>query len=66
MAEIKLYCHECGIPYAALQKGHLVVKSRHHGQCHVNVIAVAELVKRCQEDAEGQEVLLLSPLAVET
>lgn len=58
MAEIKLTCAQCDTPCAALQNGCLVIQSRHHGECHVTVIPVAELVKLCEQDRDSQEVLV--------
>jgi hypothetical protein len=45
----------CGLPFARLQNGVLVVQSKHHGQKHVNGVAVAELVKLCREEGAPYE-----------
>lgn len=44
---VKLRCASCGVAYAELQNGCLVVQSRHHGEIHVNVLPVSKLVKMC-------------------
>lgn len=38
-----LRCACCGLPWARVQGGALVVVSRHHGEQHVNVVALTEL-----------------------
>jgi hypothetical protein len=48
---IVLRCTECGLPYARVVNGVLVVESRHHGEKHTSVIAIAELDKLA-EDAD--------------
>jgi hypothetical protein len=40
-----LICDKCGLPFARVQGGALVIESRHHGQVHVNVLSVDELVR---------------------
>ena len=42
---VKLRCGECGTPFAHLQNGAIVIKSRHHGKEHVNIVAVNALVE---------------------
>jgi hypothetical protein len=49
MSEIVLRCDDCGLPWARVRNGVLMVESRHHGEKHTGVIPVAELVKMCQE-----------------
>ena len=39
-----LRCACCGLPYARIVDGRLVVVSEHHGQKHANAIAIEELV----------------------
>lgn len=39
-----LRCRFCGTPYAELRNGVLIIEQRHHGDKHVNVISVWELV----------------------
>lgn len=41
-SDIVLRC-QCGLPWGRLSNGVLIIESRHHGQTHTNVIAVAEL-----------------------
>ena len=42
---IVLRCACCGLPYARVQDGCLVVESRHHGDKHTNAIALAEVAR---------------------
>lgn len=44
---IGLRCVQCGLSYARLTNGCLVIQSVHHGRKHVNMIHVAELVRLC-------------------
>ena len=39
-----LRCAKCGLPYATMQNGAIVIESRHHGEKHINVVSVWELV----------------------
>lgn len=43
MSDVVLRCGQCGLPWAKISNGVLVVESRHHGDRHVNVISLAEL-----------------------
>lgn len=43
-----LKCSRCGLPYAHVENGVLIVTARHHGEKHECVIAVSELVKIMQ------------------
>lgn len=49
MPEIVLRCACCGLPWAKVCNGVLIVESRHHGGVHVNVIAVNELERVARE-----------------
>ncbi len=40
-----LRCECCGLPWARVQGGALVVTSKHHGEPHVNAIALTELAR---------------------
>ena len=40
-----LRCSCCGLPWAEIQNGCLVIKARHHGQEHINVLSLAQLAK---------------------
>ncbi len=42
---MNLRCIICGIPWATIQDGMLIVKARHRGRTHTNRIAIAELVE---------------------
>lgn len=52
MAETVLRCAICGLPWAKIRDGVLIVESRHHGEIHVNVIAVNELERRVASPPE--------------
>jgi hypothetical protein len=41
---IVLKCACCDLPFATIQRGVLVILSRHHGDRHTNVISAAELL----------------------
>jgi hypothetical protein len=38
-----LKCSCCDLPFAVVQRGVLVIQSRHHGERHVNVLTLEEL-----------------------
>lgn len=40
-----LRCACCGLPYARVQGGCLVVESRHHGEKHTNAISLEEVAR---------------------
>lgn len=63
MDVLLLRCGQCGLPWAKVQNGVLVVESRHHGERHVNVIALAELFKLWREAQEQAEQPELEPAA---
>ena len=50
-----LRCNCCGLPFARVQNGALVIESHHHGQRHVNVISVAELRRLLAEPKQDDE-----------
>ena len=45
MGDVVLRCGQCGLPWAKISNGVLVVESRHHGDRHVNVISLDELAR---------------------
>lgn len=47
--DVVLRCGQCGLPWAKISNGVLVVESRHHGDRHVNAIALPELTRLWQE-----------------
>ncbi|OQA21110.1 MAG: hypothetical protein BWY63_01371 [Chloroflexi bacterium ADurb.Bin360] len=49
-----LRCTVCGLPWARIENGVLIVESRHHGERHVNVIPVTALQE--EEPEEEQPV----------
>ena len=60
MEDKVLKCHQCGLPWARLQGGSLVVESRHHGEKHVNAVAIADLVRRYWQ-GEGEILVVAVP-----
>ncbi len=42
---VVLRCACCGLPYARVQNGCLVVESRHHGEKHTNAISLADVAR---------------------
>ncbi len=57
---IVLRCN-CGLPWAEVQNGCLVVLSRHRGQQHVNVITLEELRRLLERSqAEKKEQLIIT------
>lgn len=56
---ITLKC-KCGLPWATVQNGQLVVQSKHYGECHVNKISLAKLVELMRRGGEYEQI----PLAV--
>ena len=36
---------QCGLPYARLENGCIIIESRHHGETHQNVMPLATLVE---------------------
>lgn len=59
-----LKCACCDLPFAVVQRGVLVIQSRHHGQKHSNVITLEEL-RRMLEQAI-QKVNDRATIAAET
>ncbi len=47
----RLICQCCGLPFARLQNGCLVVESRHSGEKHVNAVSIEELVKLAKQES---------------
>jgi hypothetical protein len=42
---IVLKCACCDLPFATIQRGVLMVNSRHHGDKHVNVVTLQDLIQ---------------------
>ena len=38
-------CTGCGLPYVTLRAGRLLIRSRHHGSTHTNVLDIEDLKK---------------------
>jgi hypothetical protein len=51
---VVLRCGVCGLPWAKVQNGVLIVESHHHSDKHVNVMPLDEL-QRLADDAQHQE-----------
>jgi hypothetical protein len=45
----KVQCAECDVPFADIQIGALVIRSRHHGTEHKNVISLEWLERKLKE-----------------
>jgi hypothetical protein len=54
---ITLKC-KCGLPWAYLQNGQLVVESKHYGARHVNRISLAKLVEILRRGGEFEQIPL--------
>jgi hypothetical protein len=46
---VVLRCGTCGLPWAKVQNGTLIVESHHHSDKHVNVMPLAELQRLADE-----------------
>lgn len=42
---IPLRCSACGLPFARIQNGVLIIESKHHGQTHVNAVSLMSIVE---------------------
>lgn len=60
--DVVLRCGQCGLPWAKISNGVLVVESRHHGDRHVNVIALEALLRLWAEAIEAQDITVLEPV----
>jgi len=49
-----LRCAECGLPWARLQDGVLIVESRHHGETHVNALPARRLLAMARQQEREQ------------
>lgn len=49
---IVLKCDCCDLPFATIQRGVLMVNSRHHGDKHVNVIGLRDLIQMLRDLTE--------------
>ncbi len=56
---VMLRCSDCGLPWAHIQNGSLVVKSRHRGRVHVNAIGVGDLLTAVCAPEDREEMLRL-------
>ena len=46
---------QCGLPYARLENGCIIIESRHHGETHQNVMPLATLLEMAQAQERGRE-----------
>ena len=44
VVDLRCTCGACRLPWARIKNGCLVVESKHHGERHVNQIALPELI----------------------
>jgi len=44
----------CGLPYARLENGCIIIESRHHGETHQNVMPLAMLLEMAQEQGRRE------------
>lgn len=51
---ITLRCTCCNLPWARIENGVLVVRSRHHGEPHENFIALEELSRLWREHIDQE------------
>lgn len=49
---IVLKCSCCDLPFATIQRGVLMVNSRHHGDKHVNVVTIRDLIEMLRKVTE--------------
>ena len=52
-----LRCSCCGLPFAVLQNGALVVQSQHSGNKHTNAISLAELARLARDESAIAETI---------
>ncbi len=51
---VVLRCCHCGLPWAKVQAGVLIIESKHHGDKHVNVIPLADLLRMCHNEPDSR------------
>ncbi len=44
---------QCGLPYARIENGCIIIESRHHGETHQNVMPLATLVEMADAQERG-------------
>jgi len=44
---IILRCSKCNLPFAKIQNSCIIIESSHHGEKHINAVAIDELVRMC-------------------
>jgi len=53
--DVVLRCGQCGLPWAKICNGVLVVESRHHGDRHVNAMALDALMRLWAEAQQAAD-----------
>lgn len=48
-------CPDCKLPVAQIQGNTLIIKARHHGQPHVSVFSLAEIIRLLKANAVQSE-----------
>jgi len=51
----RLRCPDCGLPFACVRDGVLVIESRHSGVKHINAIRLEDVVELLQERERQKE-----------
>ena len=52
---LRCQCGQCGLPYARLQNGCIIIESRHHGETHQNVMPIATLAEMAKAQGRQRE-----------
>lgn len=57
MLQSKVFkCACCGLPFARIENGVLIIESRHHGEKHTNVIPLSDLIEVPKADTSTVEI----------
>ena len=48
---VRVACQECSTTVAEVRDGHLVIRSRHHGETHTTILSLRALVQLLDEQA---------------
>jgi len=51
----RLRCPDCGLPFARVQDGVLVIETQHYGKRHTNVLRLEDVVQLLQERERQRE-----------
>jgi hypothetical protein len=47
-------CDHDGLKMAEVMNGHLILRTKHHGETHIKIVALAELTGRRTPDSPGR------------